>query len=103
MRKLLADLWRVKCRNQVKEPFWRLTLDGLPTAMRMGGRTIIVLGSGLARPYPSDHVELFDQAARMGSAVISELSPWRTAAVRSGHCDGSTLCSALVPAGSSRA
>lgn len=41
-------------------------------AMRAGGRTIIVLGSGLARPYPQEHIELFDQAAAQGHAVISE-------------------------------
>jgi len=41
-------------------------------ALRVKGRTIIVLGSGLARPYPEDHVDLFDQAVSQGSAVISE-------------------------------
>jgi len=42
-------------------------------ALRAKGRTLIVLGSGLARPYPTDHVDLFDEAVRQGSAVISEL------------------------------
>lgn len=41
-------------------------------AMRAKGRTLIVLGSGLARPYPQEHIELFDQAAATGHAVISE-------------------------------
>ncbi len=32
-------------------------------AMRVGGRSIAVIGSGLAKPYPHDHAELFDQIA----------------------------------------
>jgi DNA processing protein len=44
-------------------------------ALRVGGRTIAVIGSGLAKPYPSDHAELFDAIADTESgqgAVISE-------------------------------
>lgn len=41
-------------------------------AMRAGGRTLIVLGSGLAQPYPKEHIDLFDQAAAQGQGVISE-------------------------------
>ena len=32
-------------------------------ALRVVGRTIAVIGSGLAQPYPHDHKELFDQIA----------------------------------------
>ncbi len=45
-------------------------------ALRLGGRTVAVLGSGLAEPYPADNIELFDEiAADEGArgAVISEL------------------------------
>lgn len=48
-------------------------------AIRVGGRTIAVLGSGLARPYPADHAELFDDIVALDNdgecfgAVVSEL------------------------------
>lgn len=42
-------------------------------ALRAGGRTIAVLGSGIAKPYPEPHRELFDTIAHGAGAVISEV------------------------------
>jgi len=41
-------------------------------ALRVHGRTVAVIGSGLGRPYPADHAELFDRIADSGGAVLSE-------------------------------
>lgn len=42
--------------------------------LRVGGRTIAVLGNGLSNPYPQDHRGVFDEiVARDLGAVVSEL------------------------------
>ncbi|GAB4189212.1 MAG: DNA-processing protein DprA [Phycisphaeraceae bacterium] len=46
-------------------------------ALRVGGRTVAVIGSGLADPYPRDHRELYDQIADEDGehgAVVSEFT-----------------------------
>ncbi|MDP6480034.1 MAG: DNA-processing protein DprA [Phycisphaerales bacterium] len=42
-------------------------------ALRAGGRTVAVLGSGLGCPYPSEHSALFDEIRSCDGAVVSEL------------------------------
>lgn len=42
------------------------------STLRVRGRTVAVLGSGLAKPYPTEHAELFDTIAAGNGAVISE-------------------------------
>lgn len=41
-------------------------------ALRFGGRTVAVLGSGLGCPYPVEHEDMFDRIIAAGGAVISE-------------------------------
>lgn len=41
-------------------------------AMRCESPTVVVLGSGLDRPYPPEHADLFDHVVEQGGLVISE-------------------------------
>lgn len=45
-------------------------------ALQAGGRTIAVLGSGLANPYPTEHIELFDQITDSSDSRGAVLSEW---------------------------
>ena len=39
--------------------------------MKSGGKTIVVLGSGLERPYPREHIKLFKKVVEDGGAIVS--------------------------------
>lgn len=41
-------------------------------ALQAGGRTIVVLGSGLSKPYPRENHALFDRVMESGGCLISE-------------------------------
>lgn len=41
-------------------------------ALRAEGRTVAVIGGGLGDPYPPEHIDLLDEIAGAGGAVISE-------------------------------
>ncbi len=51
-----------------------LGIDGLSheTALQYQGHTIVVLGSGIDRPYPRSHEPLFERVIRSGGAVVSQ-------------------------------
>jgi DNA processing protein len=40
--------------------------------LRAGGRTVVVLGSGLARPYPPEHESLFSEVVDAGGLLMTE-------------------------------
>jgi len=44
-------------------------------ALDAGGRTTVVLGSGLGRPHPASNRPLFERAVDAGSCVVAELPP----------------------------
>ncbi len=41
-------------------------------ALRVNGRTIVVMGCGLGTCYPTEHKELFDRVVESGGAVVTE-------------------------------
>lgn len=55
-----------------------LGIDGAAheAAIRAGGRTIVVLGSGIRRLYPRSHENLFSAIVKNGGTLISEYAPF---------------------------
>lgn len=49
------------------------------SALRSHGKTIVVLGSGLVRPYPAEHIRLFKTVVENGGAVVSIFSAMASA------------------------
>ena len=47
-------------------------------ALDGGGRTVVVLGTGIDVPYPPRHAPLFDEVVAAGGAVITEFPPGTT-------------------------
>ena len=45
-------------------------------ALRVGGTTVAVLGSGLGEAYPSDHADLYESIVDGGGLLVSEYPTW---------------------------
>ena len=56
-------------------------IDGVVAAatLEAGGKTVAVLGSGIDRPYPSEHKKLYRSILEGGGAVITEFPPYEGA------------------------
>jgi len=67
---LLRRLWRVRCDNGIKETFWRLVHDGLPTAARLHLDRACLCGA----PGPADRLHHYwgCPVARAVAGTISE-------------------------------
>jgi hypothetical protein len=75
MAKLLPKMWSVRCRNNTKEVFWRLTTNALPTADRMAAAAACICNT--ANPPPCTWALIFCPMAQwVVAAVKSELLAW---------------------------
>jgi hypothetical protein len=86
----MRRLWRVRCENRLKEPFWRLAHDGLPTAERLHAGNLCACGD----PDPSPGRLHHYWACPVARAVVGSVS----AAVGS-PVPRAALWLARVPAG----
>jgi len=66
----LRRLWRVRCENRLKEPFWRLTQDGLPTAERLHAGNLCACGDPSPSPGRLHHY----WACPVARAVVDSIS-----------------------------
>lgn len=48
------------------------------TTLKHGGKTLVILGSGLLRPYPMQNLSLFDRVVEQGGALISPFNLEKT-------------------------
>lgn len=64
-------------------------------ALDAGGRTVVVLGTGIDVIYPRQHAGLFDEAVARGGAVMSQFEPG-TPATRWGFPRRNTVIAALA-------
>lgn len=44
------------------------------TAVKAGGKTVAILGSGLLKPYPYSNIKLFNEIIKTGGAIISSFN-----------------------------
>jgi DNA processing protein len=53
-----------------------LGADGMAhrATLAAGGNTIVVLGSGILKPYPTNHSQLFEDIVKAGGALVSSFS-----------------------------
>lgn len=73
-------------------------------ALRAGGRTVAVMGTGISRRYPKENVELAERIVGSGGALVSQFFPTQhparwTFPVRNVTMSGLSLATIVVEAG----